>query len=78
MSYRVHVYDRAGEFGSALYPDFAAAVRAVEDRAARFQDKEIRVSNPDRADDNDGLTEAEREAVEEAVARARAPRVKEG
>jgi hypothetical protein len=62
--YSVNVYDCAGEYRSTEVPDFTAALAIYVASRARYPGKVVLVSNLDRCDyDTDGLTEDEREAV---------------
>lgn len=70
--YSVHFYDRAGEFDFDDAEDFAGCLLLVAAFARKYPDKVVRVSNLDRCDyDTNGLTDGEREAIDDAIDLAR-------
>ena len=63
--YSVNVYDRAGEFERNECGSFELALAVVREKRRAYPEKVVKVFNLDRCDyDTDGLTEDEREAVD--------------
>lgn len=66
--YVVKVFDRAGEFDEIECASLYDLLVAVKDARVRYPHKVVSAFNIDRCDcDTDGLTEDEREAVDEVA-----------
>ena len=64
-TYRVDVYDRGTPIDGDTAEGFDRCLALVRVYEARYPGMDVRPSNPDRADEDDGLTRAERDAIEE-------------
>lgn len=64
--YSVEVFDRAGTFCETECADFAEALKVLNESRVKYPSKVVRVFNVDRMDLGfDGLTEAEREQLDD-------------
>ena len=68
VMYSVNVYDCAGEFDSTKCATFEIALAMAQERQRQYPRKHVEVFNIDRCDyDTNGLTEGEREALDEVL-----------
>ena len=66
--YSVNVYDQAGEFDSTKCATFDVALAMAQERQRQYPRKVVEVFNLDRCDyDTNGLTEEERDALDEVL-----------
>ena len=64
-TYRVDVYHLGTRIDGGTAEGFPGCLALVRTFEARYPGKDVRPSHPDWADGDDGLTKAERDAVEE-------------